>query len=192
MPYAANQLGKERLAEWEKHYKEMPRSKNNGHACISHLRGYTCSWHYNREEGWKQYHYKGANPQHGRYNPDIRHALPAIIIDPRPCNFPLADHSTLWKDRETGELVYVTQPYGSTNEPEKDFLDKDLENMTAFCKEYGLKMKIDPSLGWHYPRGCTCIVVTRDPDSTVPFGRASGYRSDQTTTRNTEKQPLIV
>jgi|GEM_PF-4733479 len=165
MPYAANQLGKERLAEWERLYKQTPHSKNAGHACISHLRGYVCSWHYHtNDDGWREYYRAPPNPRHGRYNPDAWHRLGETIRDPRPCRFPGADHSTLWKDRETGELVYVTQPYGIG--------DLVLQEMRDFCKEYGLKMKIDKSLGWHFPNETTCIVVTRDENSSVPFGHA--------------------
>ena len=114
MSYAGNDLGKERLAEWEIHYKQHPGFKYDG-ACLSELRGLRCKRQFDR---FGNYEWRG---------------------NPKPCKLPYSDHTSLWKDRKTGELVYVTQPYGLT--------DKMREEMDAFCKEYGLRMKIDPSLG---------------------------------------------
>jgi hypothetical protein len=58
----------------------------------------------------------------------------------------------MWKDRKTGELVYITQPNSTFDE----------EEMAEFCKEYGLTFRIDPSISWHYPLSTTAIIVTRD------------------------------
>jgi hypothetical protein len=137
--FAAKGLGEERLAEWEKRYEEHPGYKYD-HACISELRGFRCKLQYGP---FNQYNWRG---------------------NPKPCRLPYSDHTSLWKDRETGELVYVTQPYLAGEEW------GEIAEMEEFCKEYGLKMKIDPSLSWHNPPSSTLIMVTRDPDTSVPFG----------------------
>jgi hypothetical protein len=90
--YTSEGLGKERLAEWEKRYEQAKHSLETGHACISHLRGYICSWHYNLgSNSWRKYEEKEWF---------TRRKSVTQTPDKRPCNFPLADHSSLWKDRE--------------------------------------------------------------------------------------------
>lgn len=127
MAYAGNSLGEERLTEWGKRYKEHPGFKYD-HACISEMRGFRCKLNYGP---FSQYNWRG---------------------NPKPCRFPYSDHTSMWKDRKTGELVYITQPNSTFDE----------EEMAAFCKEYGLTFRIDPSISWHYPPSTTAIIVTRD------------------------------
>jgi len=135
MAYAGNELGKERLTSWQERYKEHPGFKYD-HACLSELRGLRCRIHLGP---FRRYNWRG---------------------EAKPCRLPYSDHTSLWKDRETGELVYVTQPYGTSNDSLK-FTVEDLAEMAAFCNDYGLKMRIDSTLSWHYPPATTCIMVTR-------------------------------
>lgn len=117
-------------AEWEKKYEKAPETKYHS-ACISRLRGLHCKLQFDPMDGYK---WRG---------------------NPKPCDFPYADHTSMWKDRETGELVYVTQPYGQMPS------NGEIEEMEAFCAEYGLEMEIAPHLSWHAPGATTFIMVRR-------------------------------
>lgn len=66
------------------------------------------------------------------------------------CRGPYADHSNMFKDLETGEIVWTEQPYSTPN----------VQTVEAFAQAHGLRARISKADSWHYP-GSTVLIEYR-------------------------------
>ena len=59
------------------------------------------------------------------------------------------DHASMWQHRESGERVYIFQPYSIHN----------VKPLAAFCDEHKLKLSITTYPGWHFPGAVLHVVL---------------------------------
>jgi hypothetical protein len=56
---------------------------------------------------------------------------------------PRHDHLSAWTDKESGDRILMSQPYG--------FFTEDLVETAKLCAEHGIKVSIDSRTSWWYP-----------------------------------------